>query len=66
MIEELSDCEVYEAKELVNDLENEAWEAAYQAWEAENEAKIAKQMQEDEDRFYENGQVWDSLGYEYD
>ena len=52
MIEEMSDCEVYEARELLND----------EAYEAEYEAKVAAQMKADENRFYENGRVWDSLG----
>ena len=57
MIEELSDFEVYEAQELVNDME----------YEAEYEAKVAAKMKADEDRFYENGRVWDSTGlYDFD
>ena len=55
MIEDLSDCEVYEAKELVNDME-------YEAWEAEYESRVADQMQADEDQFFESGRLWDSLG----
>ena len=55
MIEDLSDCEVYEAKELVNDME-------YEAWEAEYESRVADQMQADEDYFFESGRLWDSLG----
>ena len=50
MIEELSDCEVYEAQELVNDMEYEA--------------KVAAKMKADEDRFYENGRVWDSTDFD--
>ena len=57
MVEDLADFEVYEAKELLNDME----------YEAEYEARVAKQMQADEDRFYENGRVWDSTGlYDFD
>ena len=52
MIEDLADFEVYEAQQVVNDLE----------YEAEYEAKVAAQMKADENRFYENGRVWDSLG----
>jgi len=55
MIEDLADFEVYEAKELVNDME-------YEAWEAEYEARVADQMQADEDYFFESGRLWDSLG----
>lgn len=55
MIEDLSDCEVYEAQQVVNDLE-------YEAWEAEYESRVADQMQADEDQFFESGRLWDSLG----
>ena len=52
MIEDLADFEVYEAKELLNDME----------YEAEYEARVADQMQADEDQFFESGRLWDSLG----
>ena len=52
MIEDLADFEVYEANELLNDME----------YEAEYEAKVAAKMQADEDHFFEGGRVWDSLG----
>ena len=55
MIEDLADFEVYEAQQVVNDLE-------YEAWEAEYEARVAAKMKADEDHFFEGGRVWDSLG----
>ena len=54
MIEDLADFEVYEAQQVVNDLE----------YEAEYEAKVAAKMKADEDRFYENGRVWDSTDFD--
>jgi hypothetical protein len=60
MIEDLADFEVYEAQQVVNDLE-------YEAWEAEYESRVADQMQADEDYFFESGRLWDSTGlYDFD